>query len=82
LEEYNINVIESPSKGADLNPIELFFGEIQQQSKEHYSNIKKKNNCGNISKILYLKTILQSSCKNVTILCLIGGSKFLKANGV
>jgi hypothetical protein len=78
LEEYNINVIEWPSKGADLGPIELFFGEIQQQAKEHYSNIKKKNNCGNISKILSLKTILQSSCKNVTIICLIDGSKFLK----
>jgi hypothetical protein len=30
LEEYNINVIEWPAKGADLNPIELYFGEIQR----------------------------------------------------
>ncbi len=35
-----------------------------------------------LSKILCLKTILQSSCKNVTILCLIDGSKFLKSKGV
>jgi hypothetical protein len=40
LEEYNINVIESPPKGADLNPIELYFGEIQRLVKEHFSNIK------------------------------------------
>jgi hypothetical protein len=40
LEEDNINVIEWPPKGADLSPIELFFGEIQRQAKEHYSNIK------------------------------------------
>ncbi len=29
LEEYNINVIEWPPKGADLNHLELCFGEIQ-----------------------------------------------------
>ncbi len=40
LEEYNINVIEWSPKGADLNPIELCFGEIQRRAKEHYSNIK------------------------------------------
>jgi tRNA A37 threonylcarbamoyladenosine biosynthesis protein TsaE len=28
LEEYNINVIEWPQKGADLIPIENCFGEI------------------------------------------------------
>jgi transposase len=42
LEEYNINVIEWPPKGADLNPIELCFGEIQRRTKEHYSNIETK----------------------------------------
>jgi transposase len=40
LEEYNINVIEWSPKGADLNPIELCFGEIQRRANEHYSNIK------------------------------------------
>jgi hypothetical protein len=39
LEENNINFIEWPLKGADLSPIELCFGEIQQQAKEHYSSI-------------------------------------------
>ncbi len=42
LEEYNINVIEWPPKRADLNLIELCFGEIQRQAKEHYSDIKTK----------------------------------------
>ncbi len=42
LEEYNFNVIEWPPKGADLNPIELCFGEIQRRAKEHYSDIKTK----------------------------------------
>ncbi len=42
LKEYNINVIEWPPKGADLNLIELWFGEIQRQAKEHYSDIKTK----------------------------------------
>jgi hypothetical protein len=40
LEEYNIDVIEWPPKGADLNSIELCFREIQRRAKEHYSNIK------------------------------------------
>ncbi len=41
LEEYNINVIEWPPIGADLNPIELCFGDIERlAAKEHYSNIK------------------------------------------
>jgi transposase len=40
LEEFNVNIIEWPPKGADLNPIELCFGEIQRRAKEHYSNIK------------------------------------------
>jgi hypothetical protein len=38
--EYNINLIDWPPKGADLNPIELCFGEIQRRAKEHCSNIK------------------------------------------
>jgi hypothetical protein len=42
LEEYNINVIEWPPKRSDLNLIELCFGEIQRQAKEHYSDIKTK----------------------------------------
>jgi hypothetical protein len=42
LEEYNINVIEWPPKGADLNPIVLCFGEIQRRAKERYSNIMTK----------------------------------------
>jgi hypothetical protein len=40
LEEYNINFIEWPHKGADFNPIELCFGEIQRRAKGHYSNVK------------------------------------------
>jgi hypothetical protein len=35
LKEYNIKVIERPPKGADLNPIQLCFGQIQRQAKEH-----------------------------------------------
>jgi hypothetical protein len=42
LEEYNINFIEWPPKGADLSLIEFCFGEIQRRAKEHYSNIKTK----------------------------------------
>jgi transposase len=30
LEEYNINFIEWPPKGADLSPIEFCFGAIQR----------------------------------------------------
>jgi hypothetical protein len=41
LEEYNINFIESPP--ADLSLIQLCFGEIQRWAKEHYSNIKTKD---------------------------------------
>jgi hypothetical protein len=35
LEEYNVNVIKWPPKGADLSPIELCFVEIQRRAKEH-----------------------------------------------
>jgi hypothetical protein len=42
-EEYNINFIERPPKGAKLSPIELCFGEIQRQTKEQYSNIKTQD---------------------------------------
>ncbi len=56
-----INFFEWPPKGADLNPIELCFGEIQRQAKENYSNVKKiKMIYGIMRKISSLRNILKS----------------------
>ncbi len=35
LQEFNINFIEWSPKGAELNQIELRFGETQRRAKEH-----------------------------------------------
>ncbi len=53
LEEFDINFIDCTPKGADLSPIELYFGEIQRRAKDKYSKIDRKlagsiNLCVNI----------------------------------
>jgi hypothetical protein len=71
LEEYNINFIEWPPKGADLSLIELCFGEIQQRAKQHYSNIKKQNELGDcISDIVFENDFIEfvQKCYNITII--------------